>query len=349
MTFDKAMITVFVVCLISAAEVSAQHRPVPGGLLRRTPWYRLEMVAGRLRLVGTRLGLKATLTVQCPDGVAKEVLSYAATDVESASIRYDYQDAQQQWLVDIELSRRVLIRYRSSDRENANRVEYRQPLSGPVSVAVEHDAETSQLAAPDFWRLLLADPDFCGRHLIPVLETLRTGWSLAAFGQQIERALLDGAAADALLDRQMLEQAVRQLGDPEFQRRQAAERRLRDLGQRAATYLEQVTTRELCAEQRYRLRQIRRSLLVRDGDTPDRIALWLIDDPGTWISLLDREDASQRVTAAQHLERLLDRPLDYDPWGAEPQRFEQLARLRTEFGTARPIRVGELPGDRSRF
>jgi hypothetical protein len=233
MTLYRAMIAVFVVCLISAAEVSAQHRPVPGGLLRRTPWYRLEMVAGRLRLVGTRLGLKATLTVQCPDGVAKEVLSYAATDVESASIRYEYQDAQQQWLVDIELSRRVLIRYRSSDREKAKRVEYRQPLSGPVSVAVEHDAETSQLAAPDFWRLLLADPDFCSRHLIPVLETLRTGWSLAAFGQQIERALLACAAADALLDRQMLDQAVQQLGDPEFQRRQAAERRLRDLGQRA--------------------------------------------------------------------------------------------------------------------
>ena len=345
----KASIAVLTVCFAVGAEALAQQSPVPGGLLSRTAWCRLEIVAGRIQLVEPRLGHKAAVTAESPDGHAKEVLSFNATDVDSASVRYEYLDEREQWSVDIEASGHVLIQRRPRNEGTAASVQYRQPRSGAVSVVVEHGNETRQLAAADLWRLMLADPELCNRHLHPVLESLRPDWRLAELGQQVEQTLLSQAAANGLLDRDHLDRLILQLGDREFHRRQAAERQLRELGQRAASHLNRVDPGNLNAEQRFRLLRIQQSLQVRDGDTPLRVAAWLIDDPATWVSLLDRDEQSRRIVAARHLETLLGRPLDFDALAAVPQRAQQLARLKNEYGITGHELIGDRAPGRPRF
>lgn len=345
----KARIAVFIVCFAAGAEALAQQTPVPGGLLSRTTWCRLEIVAGRIQLVEPRLGHKATVTAESPDGRAKELLSFCATDVESVSVRYEYLDDREQWLVDVELSRHVMIERRPRNEGAVAKVCYRQPRSGPVSLVVEHDNAPRQSAAADLWRLMLSEPELCQQHLIPVLESLRPDWRLAELGQQVERTLLAQAAGSALLDLQDLDRLILQLGDREFHRRQAAERRLRELGQRAASHLNRVNHNNLNAEQRFRVLRIQQSLHVRDADTPLRVAAWLIDDSAAWISLLDRDDPSQRMVAARHLETLLGRPLEFDALAAAPQRAQQLAHLKNEHGITRPELIGDRTPERPRF
>ncbi len=337
------------VWLASPASLLAEPSPTPGGLLQRSHSMRFEIHSGHLRLSGLRPGQRATLTLQCPEGQAKESLVVSHAGVDAASVTYAYHDAQQQWAVDIQRNGQVLIQHHTNQEDGRLQIEYRQPGLGSVALVVRDGASIRTLTAPDLWRLLLIDREFCGHHLVPMLETLRPGWRLDRFAQQIEQALLVRSATGRPLDRQMLDQLVQDLGHPEFRRRQTAEVRLRRFGHQAASYLGHVNTGNLSAEQRYRLRQIRRALHGPDQDTPERVAAWLIDDPSTWVALLDREDTERRRVAAAQLDKLLDRPLDFDALAEEPERAEQLARLRTEFEFVQPIWVGERAGQPRRF
>jgi hypothetical protein len=337
------------VWLASSAGSMAEPSPTPGGLLQRSHSMRLEIRNGHLRLSGLRPGQRANLTLECSESRAKESLVVADVGVDTASFSYAYLDAQQQWSVDVQRSGQVLIQHQTNGKDGRRQIEYRQPGSGSVSLVVRDDVSTRTLTAPDLWRLLVIDREFCGQHLIPMLEKLRPGWRLDSFAQQIEQALLVRSATGRPLDRQVLGELIRDLGHPEFRRRQTAEFRLRRLGHQAASYLRHVDTGNLSAEQRYRLRQILRALDGPDQDTPERVAAWLIDDPGTWVALLDRDDTERRLVAAAHLEKLLERPLDFDALAEEPERAEQLARLRTEFASVPPAWVGERVGQPRRF
>ncbi len=337
----KVWFALLLSCCVPTPHAVAQQLPSPGNLLARTTWCRLDIVGGRVRLVEPRLGHKGTVTAESPDGQAAEVLAFCATDVDSASVRYEYLDGQEQWLVDVELSRQVLIQRRPRSGSDLAGVQYRQPERGAVTLEIEQHGRTQQIVAADFWRLFLADPELCGQHLIPILQAMRPDWQLDVLGERVEQALLTKAAKGSILDRQRLDNLVQQLGDREFQRRQAADRELRVMGQQVVGYLSRLDQENLTTEQRIRLQRIRHRLEVTDSDSPQRVATWLIDDPATWISLLQREDAELRLAAASHLGKILGRPPDFDALAAAPDRARQLARLQDEFGAAKSVRVGE--------
>lgn len=337
------------VWLANPASSLAEPSPTPGGMLQRSHSLRLEIQHGHLRLQGLRPGQRATLTLECAEKRAKESLVVSHASPHAAYLTYTYHDARQQWTVDIQRLGQVLIQHRTNQPDSYLQIEYRQPSRGPVSLMVQDGVSTRTLTAPDLWRLMLLDGPLCRQHLVPMLETLSPDWRLVAFTEQIEQALLIRSANVHPLDRQMLDNLVQDLGHPEFRRRQAAELRLRRLGHQAASYLSQVDSSNLSAEQRYRLRQIRRALHVPDRDTPERVAAWLGDDPATWIALLDREDSERRRVAAVHLEKLLDRPLNIDALADEAERSESVARLKAEFGLERPTLVGDRVGEPRRF
>ncbi len=343
----KATGAVLLVWLASPASLMAEPSPTPGGLLQRSHSMRLEIRNGYVRFSGLRPGQRATVTLRCAEGLANESLIVSHASADAASLTYAYHDAQQQWSVEVQRLGQVLIRRRTkrkddhAQKDEHLQVEYRQPHSGSVSLVVHDGVSTRTLTAPDFWRLMLLDGPLCREHLIPMLQTLRPGWRLNDFAEQIEQALLARSATARLLDQQMVNGLVHDLGHPEFRRRQSAERRLRRMGHQAAGHLGHVDRSDLSAEQRYRLRQISRALHVPDRDTPERVAAWLIGDPGTWVALLDREDIQRRQVAAAHLERLLDRPLNFDALADESERTQQLARLRSEFGLTPPTLISD--------
>jgi hypothetical protein len=137
---------------------------------------------------------------------------------------------------------------------------------------------------------------------------------------------------------------VQQLRDPSFSRRRDADHQLRAMGQNAVSFLNRLDERTLDAEQRTRIRQIKQSLHVHDGDTPARVAAWLADDPAVWLALLERENEATRTVAAKQLEAILGHTLAFNPAAGESERRQEVRRLRAELGLARPVLVGDAGG-----
>jgi hypothetical protein len=215
-------------------------------------------------------------------------------------------------------------------------------------LVIEGDEGTREIAAPGFWHLMLAEPDTCRKHLVPLLELVRPDWRLESKARQLEEALFAVARSGKLPDAARLRQLVRRLRHPKFERRQEADRHLREMGQSVLAFLERLDEQTLDTEQRTRIRRIRQSLTVTDGDTPVRVASWLADNSHVWLALLDRADADKRSTAANHLELICGQPLPFDPLASDIDRRRQIDQLRIDLGLDRPVLVSERDGT-SRF
>jgi hypothetical protein len=123
---------------------------------------------------------------------------------------------------------------------------------------------------------------------------------------------------------------VKQLGDPRFAVREAADRKLRSLGQSVLPFLLQLDRRRLDAEQRLRVDSIRKSLLAVGEDTPHRAASRMLYDRAAWLVLLGRDDAAQRSAAARHLCKLCPEAVAFDPQAEPVVRRVQLNQLRQQ-------------------
>ena len=85
--------------------------------------------------------------------------------------------------------------------------------------------------APSLWHLALAHPEECKRQLFPLLIGYFECCRLLRETNSVERELLDQAAVGDVLTRQRLMELIRQLGDNDFAKRQAADQELRSLGE----------------------------------------------------------------------------------------------------------------------
>jgi hypothetical protein len=308
-------------------------------LVANCPWYRLDVVSGKIQLVAVRLGHKAVLAAEDASTGATESLHFSAVEFDAVSLRYQYADPHQQWLVEIENRRQVSIQRRPREGSDLAGLRFQQAENGGIRLSVDLPAGPSEVAARDLWHLLLEEPELSRQHLVPVLESLRPNWQLLGQSQQLETALVQLAASPRLREIEPIQRLVDQLADPEFPRRQAADRQLRAMGQWGAAHLDRIDTRTLSAEQRLRVERIRQSLRLATGDTPRRVAVWLIDDLSVWLALLDRNEPQTRVAAAQHLAWLTGKPIDFDPLASADERQRQGEGLRSRWGLDRPAAV----------
>jgi len=332
------------VLLPLAALCGQEQRPRPGNLISRMPWARLEVASGRLRLTHCRLGQDATASANLPEQGIAETLRFSAKTSESVQLHYQYADSQQSLRVDFEqVTSMALDRVPSGESKLAT-VRFHQPLRGPATLVVEDGGTTREFSADGLWQLMLAEPEVCRQHLLPILQSLRPEWMLEAQSQQIEQALLAAARRNRTPDAARMTALVQQLRDPSFSRRQDADQQLREMGQAAVSFLHRLDERTLDAEQRSRIRQIKQSLHVYEGDTPARVAAWLADDRAVWLALLERKNEATRTVAAGQLETILGQALAFDPAAGEAERQQQLRRLRAELGLERPLLVGDAGG-----
>ncbi len=334
----------FGICVGSPNRCSGQDDTPLGHLIARCKWTRFEIVGGCVTLTDTRLGQKSMLTSDNPETGVRETLSFSAKTPASASLHYEYLGTTQQMMVDVERSKQVTIVHLSRADNDVDVVRYRQPERGNVTLVVDVDEETHEIAAPGFWHLMLAEPDTCRKYLVPVLKSARPDWRLESQARQLEEELFVVAEAGKLPDTDRMRQLVRQLSHPKFERRQSADRQLREQGQSVLTFLERLDEQAMDAEQRTRIRRIKQTLTITDGDTPVRVASWLADNSHVWLALLDRADANKRVAAAKHLEMICGQPLPFNPLASDIDRRHQIDQLRVDLGLDRPILVSEREG-----
>jgi hypothetical protein len=161
-----------------------------------------------------------------------------------------------------------------------------------------------------------------------VLEKLRPGWQLQETAVELEAALVAAAASGQTPDRQSWAKLVDQLGSERFAERRAAERQLRAAGPAVVAYLQSINIDRFDAERRERIERLLESLSTTADDVPQRIAMWLVDDPTIWLAILASNEVEHRRTAHAQLEKLLAAKVAFDPQADVTTRQSQVDSLR---------------------
>ncbi len=190
---------------------------------------------------------------------------------------------------------------RLDSRTGTTRVQFAQPLKGRLQLSVDSSGEQKRVEATTLWHLLLAEPQLCEKHLLPLLESIHPDWKLAGQAKAVEHMLM---AAEDRADQLSIEQVrslVDDLAQPSFAVRQAAYRELVGRGPAILPQLAQLKLGTLDAEQRARLAEVRSNFSYASPDTTERVATWLRSDRETWQALSQRSDKDIRQIAAEHL------------------------------------------------
>ena len=217
------------------------------------------------------------------------------------------------------------------DRDNSTKfVEFRQPLQGDLEVIVHDGQQSREIKSHSFWHLILTERALCETELVPVLEVLRPDWHLVDLTEQVESGLFHAALSKPLISRRYLSELVAQLNSPRFQKRQSADSQLRSCGPAALPFLDSLSRQNLSGEQRMRIDRIRRAISTASMDTAERMTEWLADDEHVWFALLKHEDPQRRHLAAIRLTAMRSQSLEFDPYGDESYRQQQLAQLKAQ-------------------
>jgi hypothetical protein len=343
---DRLRISVIAVgVLLWVAELGwTQEQPGPGKLLVRARHVRLGVVQGRIQLASSQMGHESLNCSTDPENDIREQLSFAAEKPGAAKLSYLYTDPRQRLRVDVQAVSDVTINREPRGHSDIASVRLRQPSAGELTLKIDAQDTVQEFAAPSLWHLLLAEPEFCGGYLLPILHSLRPDWRLDAEAARVEHALLAAVRSGQMPDTLHMEQLVRQLRHPRFSQRQAADRQLRGMGQMAVGFLSRLDEASLDVEQRTRVRQICQSLQIADDDTPDRVAAWLAEDRRVWLALLERDALYTRQLAANRLGILLGEPLAFDPRAPAAERRADLHRLRARLGLDRAVLAEDPSG-----
>jgi hypothetical protein len=328
-----------VLLVICSSLSGAQPLDGPGRMLAESEWGRLAIVEGRIRLTDTCGGQESRMTAGDPESSDGEQLLINTETPESAFLSYVYVGSGESWTVFVRrpgFARIVRVR----KGESPMRVCYLQHATGDCELTVDEGQRVRKFTAPDFWQLVIENPQVAQQHLLPVLAQFRSDWMLRTQLRQLERELVALASSPDYPSSKRLQALVDELRSPEFAARQKADRQLRALGHIAVGYIQRLDLSILDGEQRVRLQRLLDEFGTGQPDTPPRTAAWLAAEPRTWVALLDREDPEARQVASRHLAVLTRQNLDFDPLAGADVRQRQLRYLRLRLGIDQPLMAG---------
>ncbi len=321
-----ACFVAFLMAHEAALTVSGQDRRA-GSLPAQAPQVRFEVVLGRITCIHLNNGQCRVQQGTEPDAVRRESLVINC-EGQQPIVRYERATAGGENLA-IAFTNGNQLRIEQTWTGSSRRLEFVQPARGDVSLTVEGGSGKEVVTAPSFWHLLLAERPLCEQELTPILKLLRPNWDFFELSMQLEHSLFHTALHGESVPRAKLAELVSELGRPEFPRRHAADQELRACGPTVLPYLASLSSDQLSGEQRHRIRMIRDSLAAAATDTPDRVALWLVDDERIWLTMLEHPDAEKRHLAVLRLAEIRPEANFFDPYGDDQFRAEQVAQLRS--------------------
>ncbi len=275
-------------------------------------------------------------TQNWPIGGSNEQLRFQNSG-SSGSIHYERTISQEQFSVDFSSDGRFVVRRSTPGTADKPSVELAQNpgQSITLSVGVEGKRPTVYRGST-LWGLLLIQPEACQKELLPLLEPFPFYAQMNQTATALEGEVLKLAAAGKIPDRQSWDKLVRQLGDDDFCKREAADRLLRAAGPGIVNFLQQLDYAGLDAEQQFRVRRIVESFHGQTvADTPEQAAAQVVGDPLVWLALLGRPQEATRRAAAKQLAALMGEPIGVDP-GADPAtQKDQREKLRAKLGPAK--------------
>ncbi|MBN2295436.1 MAG: hypothetical protein JXM70_23595 [Pirellulales bacterium] len=211
-----------------------------------------------------------------------------------------------------------------SDRNVVMRFQQRPGERMTLTLASEPKSRVIQ--ATTIWQLLIGHRNDCRSYLLPVLYKLRPGWNLLATADQVEEQLLRLAEENPSPQYARWQKLIEQLGHSSYSRREAADRELRAAGRRVLSFLGKLDKDKLDTEQRFRISRIIRSFDLIE-QSPSEIAEEMRDDPLIWLAVATDDRETARHAARSALQRLLKRPIDFDPTASAEIRETQLEKI----------------------
>jgi hypothetical protein len=324
-----------VAALVGLAPARAEDPPLPPvntHLARQINFLRTRMIAGRIWV--TSNDPTRSTNIHTRDTDLREHLQINF-DSGLVSLTYEMVTPDVQLTITVTDGDEVIVRRQPKKAAGDWALEFVQPANGQLSLRATQGAQKLQMRAPSYWHLALGCPQVCEKQLLPILEILHPGWNLTQTAAALEVSLERNAKRYRPLDRNRLQELLRDLGSDQFARREAAERQLRTAGQAILPFLRAVDRNRVDAEQAYRVRSVIHGMNSdMEEDTPENLAPWLTGDPYIWFALLDREQEPTRRFAAEQLGRLLDKPIAFDPAAGAAERAKQLEAIAAEIKTA---------------
>lgn len=335
--------------LAVAPGALAQQVTMNPGLATQLRYFHMGVVGGRIQLISPFSGRKLESKHGGQD--RRESLQVVLKGPET-TVNYEHTTPDWHISVDVIEGRQVLVHREPKDNAAVVPLVFEQPASGVLTLSLGVGEEARVYHAKSIWHLLLAEPDVCGSELLPLLQLIRPGWKLIEAAEAVESLLFDSVRSQHAPQRDRWVALVSELASPRYSRRSAADRKLRGLGREVLPFLVSLDRRQLDSEQRHRIAGIVRDLSARaaadlptamagsprvygatgdqPADTPDRVATWLINDPGVWCQLLRSDDEARRLVAAGQLSQLLGEPIAFDPAAELPLRQKQIERLQSQ-------------------
>jgi hypothetical protein len=324
-TLRAAVVVGILLSTLSGSKAQENVDPVP--LTARLNWVEFQVVRGRVVMRSPRVTGSKRQSACDPESGTRESLSLTVGPPD-ASLRYECVCPSRQLVFELDAEGQLQVRQLPLGESTIPAVEFHQPASGKIHLSIqETKGPVRHLTADTLWHLLLAHPQECRDHLLPILERVRPDWRLLEQSHQIEEGLFRLARGQQLPDRSQWQQWVDELASADFGTRRAADRHLREAGQAVLPFLESLADTKLDAEQRLRIRTICLGLAPRSGDEPQRVTIWLSNDPNVWVTLLDDADPARRTDAARRLALLRGRAIAFDPDATPELRTRQIREL----------------------
>jgi hypothetical protein len=257
----------------NGGEPSASQTAPP--LTTRQKWVRFAIMQGRVT-ANAALGQTATLSCEAEHSDRSETFGVHCT-TEGTNVRYILKEGGETTAFHFSSSQELLIQRTPDPSAPGDNLplQFRQVPGRDIEVVLGEPEVGPSYQAPTLWHLMLTEPELAQREIIPLLERLRPEWNLAWQGKQVESLLVERPLRDALPP---LEELVQQLGDPRFDVRRRADLELRSFGTALLPLLEQLDTRSLSAEQRLRVRELKKASAVVGDDSPQEVAGWMTYD-----------------------------------------------------------------------
>lgn len=316
------------IIIVLGALAAARAEPMPPvpmlDQLVRSEHLVFEVVLGQVTLTGSGLGGRNT-SATGPD--RSESLQMRVTQNET-QLNYQLSIPAEVFSVTVSGTQAVQVQRTPRNAASFAAIAYVQRPGRPVVLSVGSDDARWSIEAPTLWHLMLAAPDRCREHLLPMLGSLGPNWDLEQAARAIEEGMLQGTTGEALAERARWSKLVAQLADDAFARREAADRDLRAGGSAAVGYLRQLDFASLMPEQQYRVRRILETASNAGGDTVADVVVWLSGDAYAWLLLAGRDELATREAAAARLDEILGEPVAFDPRAPEAERTRQLDAIR---------------------
>ena len=177
----------------SSAAVFGQAGALPN-LTSRLVVVRFSMTMGRIEATADQPGFEREQTSTIEPG-RHETLSVSTNNDQEASVKYELTTEAEQLSVSVSEGYEVSFTRHPFKDSHTAQVEFRQPRIGPITLTVVKDGVTREVRGETVWYLLLAEPELCRQHLLPLLEMLRSDWRLVETAQAIESQMLRIAGA----------------------------------------------------------------------------------------------------------------------------------------------------------